>query len=193
MTRMIAMGSVLTALTPTLVLAAGGGEDRGLVNPLIWEMVWSLVLFVMFFIALSVLVWPKILKSLQDREGKIKGDLDSAEQAANKAEETLKEYQERLAAAADESRKIIDKGRADAEIIAAQLKEQAQTDLTQMKKRAEDEIEAAKQRALGELYAQTATLATQVAGRILGKELSVDDQKGLVDEALAQYKAGQDN
>jgi len=190
---MIAMGSVLTALTPTLVLAAGGGEDRGLVNPLISEMIWSLVLFVMFFIALSVLVWPKILKSLQDREGKIKGDLDSAEQAAKKAEGTLKEYEERLAAAADESRKIIDKGRADAQIIAAQLKEQAQTDLNQMKKRAEDEIEAAKQRALGELYAQTATLATQVAGRILGKELSVDDQKGLVEEALAQYKEGQDN
>ena len=67
MIRMIAMGSVLTALTPTLILAAGGGEDRGLVNPLISEMMWSLVLFVMFFIALSVLVWPKILKSLQDQ------------------------------------------------------------------------------------------------------------------------------
>jgi len=190
MKRIITFGAVLIAMAPALALAAG---DRGLVNPLISEMLWSLVLFIMFFIALSVFVWPKILKALQDREGKIKGDLDSAEKSAKEAADTLKEYQERLAAAQEEARQIIEQGKADAEKIAAQLKEQAQTDLTQMKQRAESEIDAAKQMALSELYAETATLATQIAGRIIERELSAKDQRKLIDDALAQYKNTRDN
>ena len=179
---------MLILLAPTLVLGAESGEHRELVDPRVPEMFWSLVLFVMFFIALSVLVWPKILKALQDRENKIKGDLDSAEQSAKTATEKLEEYEQKLALAAEESRQIINKGRADADKLAANLKEQAQTDISQMQQRAADEIDAAKQRALAELYSQTATISTQIAAQIIQKELSADDQKELIDETLSQYK-----
>ena len=142
---------------------------------------------------LKAKAWGPILKGLQDRENKIKGDLAGAERSAQEAADTLKEYQQKLATAQDEARQIIEQGKADAEKIAAQLKEQAQSDLTQMKQRAESEIDAAKQRAISELYEETATLATQIAGRIIDKELSVKDQQKLINEALTQYKDVQDN
>jgi F-type H+-transporting ATPase subunit b len=192
MKRYLAIAVLMQLLLTVPALAAGGAGG----NPFegrIYQGIAAAVVFLVLFVVLKAKAWGPILKGLQDRENKIKEDLDKAEKSAGEAANTLKEYQERLAAAQDEARQIIEKGRTDAETIAGQLKEQAQTDLDQMKQRATDEIEAAKQRALGEIYAQTATLATHVAGSIIGKELSVDDQQGLVDDALAKYKEGQDN
>ena len=60
-----------------------------------------------------------------------------------------------------------------------------------MKERAEAEITSAKDAALSEVYAQTAELSTQIAGRILKREINAADQQQLVSDSLAELgKAG---
>jgi len=71
---------------------------------------------------------------------------------------------------------------------------QTQTELTQMKERAQAEIRSATEQAVSELYEQTAALATQVAGKILQREISADDQRELVQRSLAELGgAGRQN
>ncbi len=130
--------------------------------------------------------WGPILKGLQERENKIRDDLESAERSAKQAEQTLGEYRQQLTDANAEVKQIIDKGRADAQQLASQLKEQTQDEITRLRQRAEAEIASAKAQALGELYAEAATLATDVAGRILKRQIAETDQQQLVDEALAE-------
>ena len=176
---------ILLLLAPA-ALAAEGGAKRELISIHFMEMVWSLVTFVIFFVVLSVLVWPKILKALQMRESRIRDDLVSAERSARQAEQTLGEYRQRLTDANVEVKQIIDQGRADAQQLASQIKEQTQDEITRMRQRAEAEIASAKQQAVGELYAEAAVLATDVAGRILKRQIAETDQQQLVDEALAE-------
>jgi F-type H+-transporting ATPase subunit b len=55
-----------------------------------------------------------------------------------------------------------------------------------MKNAATADINAAKKAAIGELHAQASTLAVAIAGKILDREISADDQQALVNESLAE-------
>ncbi|MFG0250127.1 MAG: F0F1 ATP synthase subunit B [Phycisphaeraceae bacterium JB051] len=169
-----------------LVLAAGGD------NPFagtIYQGIAAAIVFIVVLVILKKLAWGPILTGLQDRENKIKTDLEEAEKSAKDATATLKQYEAKLAAAQEESRKLIEEARGEAQRVAAQLKDQTQTEITQMKDKAARDINAAKEQALTELYAQAAVMSTQIAGRILKRELNADDQQAIVDESLAQLKA----
>lgn len=170
----------------------GHGEDRELMTIKWQEALYTIIVFVLFFVVLSVFVWPKILASLKAREDKVRGDLKGAEDAATAATATLAEYKQQLAEAQKEALQIVDESRGAAQQVAAQLKEQAQADMSKMRERAEADINAAKERAVSEIYEQTAALATQVAGKILRREINAGDQESLVRESIAKLNdAGQ--
>ena len=85
---------------------------------------------------------------------------------------------------------MIDQSRGDAQRVAAEIKDDTQNEINQMKERAQQDIGAAKEQALGEIYQQTAALATDVAGRILQRQIDETDQQRQVDESLGQLKRG---
>jgi F-type H+-transporting ATPase subunit b len=174
-------------------LGAGVEAHRGLLDIVKWEMIWSIIVFALFFAVLSIFIWPKILGALKAREQKIHEDLAKSEQAARRAQATLKEYQASLAKAHEEARKIIEHSRAQSEQLAEKIQHETRTEITAARQRAEVEIRLAKEQAITDIYSQVATLATGVAGRILQRELKSEDQKALVERSLAEFNPTPDN
>jgi len=164
----------------------GHKEQPGLLDVDLGAAVWTIVLFVGLLAVLSKFVWPHILKGLQDREEKLRRDLQNTEKAAQQAQETLKQYQAQLAEARTEARQIIEQSRVDAQKIGQQIKDEAQREMIQIRQRAQTEIRTAKEQAITEIYAEAATLSTQIAGRILQREISPNDHAQLVQETLGQ-------
>lgn len=164
---------------------------RGLLDVVASEMIWSIVVFAVFFGVLSFLVWPKILKGLRAREQKLHDDLEHAEQAAEKAAATLEKLEARMAAAQAEARQLIDRSRGEAEKLAGQIRTEAEREGVQLRQRAQKEIESATEQAVAQLHAEAASLATQIAGKILHRTINENDQRALVSEALAELSRGQ--
>ena len=81
---------------------------------------------------------------------------------------------------------MIEQSRADAAKLAGELKAQAENEVAQLRQRVQNEIRTAKEQAIGEIYAEAAMLATQVAGKILQREINPDDQKALVEQSLGE-------
>ena len=189
MMRVALTGVLSVAMTGQVLASAGGGGEAGSSSVFAGTLAQSIAAVVVFMILLALLwkaAWGPILRGLQDRESKIKADLEQAETAARQANATLEQYKARLAEAQAEARRIIDEGRAAADRIAQQIKAQAQADIEQMRKRAENDIRTARQQAISDIYAQTAALATQVAGRILQRQIDPADQQRLVQESLEE-------
>lgn len=183
--RLIVLPTVL--FWPALVVAAeehAEGTEQPLLSVDPGSAVWTIVLFALLVLVLGKFAWPPILKGLQDRENKIRQDLEQAELAAKQAQQTLKEYQTKLTEARADARKIMEQGRADTQRIADQIKQDAQSQITQMRQRAEADIQAAKEQAINEVFGQTASLSTQIAGRILQREIQPEDQEQLILAAL---------
>ena len=63
-------------------------------DPKYWasQAFWLIVIFTALYLVLSNLFIPKIKESLDNRENKIKDDLDEAQKLNEKAEQKLKEY-----------------------------------------------------------------------------------------------------
>ncbi len=166
------------------ILAAGGGS-----NPFagrIYQAAAAAIVFIALFMLLKSKAWGPILKGLQDRENKIKNDLEEAERQNKQAAETLKEYQSQLADAQNQARKVIEQARTDASRLAQQEKDQAIAEINSMRQRAEADIRAAKEQAVSEIYTQVATVSTQVAGKILQREVNADDNQQLIEQALGE-------
>ena len=80
----------------TLVLAAADADPMKSQPGLA---ITALVVFSIAFGALSIFVWPKITKGLDDRNEKILGEIKAAEDARAQAKQALAEYESSLAEA----------------------------------------------------------------------------------------------
>jgi len=191
-TRMLRFAACTTPLfVPAMALAADEAAAAEGGNPMSFEWapyVASLIVFGAAFFILSRTAWPKIVSGLQEREEKIKRDIAEAEKSRKQAEKALSEYEQALADARAEAGKILDQARQDQQRLAAELKSKTEAELNAMRDGAKRDIEAAKKQAVGEIYDHMATVATSIAGRILEREISADDQRRLVEESLNQLQ-----
>ncbi|MBX9735926.1 MAG: F0F1 ATP synthase subunit B [Phycisphaerales bacterium] len=148
----------------------------------------ALVVFAIAAAFLGTVVWPKISKGLSDRESKIRSEIEAAEQARQQAKSALEMYQKNLAEANSKAQQMIAEAKAAQQAQLAEQRAKADTDMAMLKDKAMREIEAAKKQALAEIYAQTASLATGVAGRILQREVNGADAEKFTLEAIGSFK-----
>lgn len=148
----------------------------------------TLIVFVALVAILGKAAWGPIAKGLQDREDKIRRDIEEAESARARAEATMKEYQAQLATAESKVREMMVKANADAEQIATNVRARAQREAQEAKENATREIDAARRDAVRQVHEQAAVLATGVASKILKRNLNADDQRDLVASSLDQLE-----
>lgn len=174
-----------------LLLAAEA--DTNQLFPKLMPLITSIVVFLIFFAILAKFVWPKILGALDDREKKILGEIESAEKAREQAKAAQAEYEQSLAEARREASEMIAKAKSDAKSAADELRSRNEAELAEMKQRATKDIHSAKLSAINELHAEAAALAAQIAGKILQREVTVEDQHRLVEESLKELGRVQQN
>lgn len=168
---------------------AGGHEGES--NIFAGNLGTSIITIAIFLVLLFILgryAWRPILSGLQKREEHIRKSIEDAEKAQADAERALKEYQQKLNQANKEAEAVLEKGRKDAIKLADELKQKAQEEAGNLRQQAQADIEAAKDQALQDIYQQSADLATDLAGRIIGKSLSPDDHRALLQESLSKLQ-----
>ncbi|CAN5460461.1 hypothetical protein BH09PLA1_BH09PLA1_08730 [soil metagenome] len=153
-----------------------------------YSALWVLIIFGVMLAVLYPTAWKNVLAGLKKREKRIRDDIADAEASRKRAEATLKEYETKLATAQSQIRDMLAKATADGEKLTTSIRMQAQQEAEDAKERANREIEGSKNAAIGEIYSQAAELATNVASKILRRNLNVEDQKQLVRESLDQLQ-----
>jgi F-type H+-transporting ATPase subunit b len=81
---------------------------------------------------------------------------------------------------------MIKQARADAQRIADELKAKNEQELAERVARANADIEAARKAAVADLQAQSAMLATEIASKILRRQVNDQDNQRLVQESLQE-------
>ncbi|WP_440711017.1 F0F1 ATP synthase subunit B [Herbiconiux sp. YIM B11900] len=175
----------------TILVAATEGETSS--NPLLpepYDIIWSLVCFVVILFFFWRLVLPRMKKLLDERSAAIEGNMEKADEAQREAEAALEQYTAQLAEARAEAAKIRETARVDAQRIGAEITAQAHTDADRTKANAQVAIEADRQAALVSLRSEVGSLAIDLASGVVGESLS-DDAKAtaLVDRFLADLEA----
>lgn len=170
----------------TLAAEEGGSPISFAIAPYITAM----IVFGIAFLILATKVWPKITAGLDEREQKILGEIKAAEEARAEAQASLEKGRAELDAARREATEMVARVKADAQKAGEELRRRNEEAVADMKRRATEEIESARREAVADLHREAARLSTQIAARILEREISADDQQRLIDESLAELGAG---
>lgn len=173
-------------LFSNLAWASEGGGEVNLFAGDLGNAIWTLVIFILVIVVLGKFAWGPLLNALQQREQFIRTSLQEAKDDREAAEARLQEYEERLQQAATEATQIVEQGRQDADKAKARIEETARTEADKMLNRAKREIDLAKQSAIKDLYATSAELATDIAEKVLKRELSSQDHERLIEESIEE-------
>lgn len=174
---------------PGVVLGAEdghGGDSISLFGGDFGNAFWTLLIFVLVLFVLGKFAWKPILKVLHDREAFIRESLASAKRDREEAERVLKEYTARIEQARREATAIVDEGRRDAEEVRKRIHNDARSEADALVARARKEVQIARDDAIKQLHDETVRLATDIAAKIVRKELTADDHRRLLDESLAE-------
>jgi len=169
-----------------LAWASEGGGEVNLFAGDVGNVIWTLVIFVLVIVVLGKFAWGPLLNALQQREQFIRNSLQEAKNDREAAEARLQEYEARLQEATTEATKIVEEGRQEADRAKARIEETARTEADKMLDRAKREIDLARQSAIKDLYATSAELATDIAGKVLKRELSSQDHERLIQESIEE-------
>ena len=168
-----------------------GEEEPNLLRPANESLITALTTLIVFAVLVAVLgkvAWGPIAKGLQEREDKIRRDIEEAEAARARAEATQRDYAAQLATAEAKVRELLAKATADAEQVSAGIRTRAQEEAQVLKENATKEIHSAQREAVRQVHEQAAVLSTRIAEKILRRNLNVDDQRELVRESLEQLQ-----
>ncbi len=171
-----------------LVLAASSEEGGGsfLVKPGIGLMIWTLLAFGVTLYILQKLAFPKISEQLDKRQRAIEESIETSERVRREAEELLAEYRERLSAARTQADDIVARSRKTAEAHEQEVLVEAKGKREEMMEQTRRDIEAETRRAIQEIRKEVADLTVAATEKVTRKTLTSDDQKRLVEEALAE-------
>ena len=177
------------AVVPAAVASASeGGGDGNIFTGDLGNIIWTLVVFGLVVFVLGKFAWGPILNGLQQREDFIRESLESAKQDRDAAEERLKSYDDKLTAARAEASAIVEEGRRDAEVLRQRIEEEAKGEGEKMILRAKREIGIAQETAVKELYTLSGKLATDIAARIVDRELKPEDHERLIAESISELE-----
>ena len=151
--------------------------------------IFTAVVFVILLLILWKFAWGPICTALDNREQAVALQISEAAQSNEQAKELLAQYGQKLDKAKDDVRGILDQARHDAEGVGQEIVEAAKKDAKAEQQRAIREIDTATGAALKELAEKSATMAVELAGKIVGTELRAADHAKLVEQTVAQFAA----
>jgi F-type H+-transporting ATPase subunit b len=157
---------------------------NSLTSPAIGLVVWSVVIFSLFFFILSKFAWKPILNAVKARDEMIKGSLAAAEKAREDMLKLQSDNEAILRKAREEREVILKEGRDVRDKLVAEAKGRASEEAEKIIEKARIGIESEKRKALAEIHEQVATLSVDIASKLLGEQLK---KTGEQEKLIANY------
>jgi F-type H+-transporting ATPase subunit b len=169
-----------------VLILAQESDSTNPILPKFNELVVGIFAFAVLFALLWRVALPRANQTLKERTENIEGKLEHAERERQQAEELLRQYRQRLASAEEESQRIIDESRANAERLRRDLMAKAEQEADRVIDQGREAIRGERDRAVRELRTEVGSLAVELATRVVGDSLDRDRQLRLIDQYIEQ-------
>ncbi len=145
--------------------------------------------FLVELLAFGILVWifgkyliPPINKAMTARQEAIRNEFAELDEAKSDARKAESDYKEQLNNAKHEAARIREEAREHGAQIVQEARDKAQTEADRIVEHAHAQIEADRKAAMASLRRDVGSLATTLAGRIVGESMDDDERQGRVVE-----------
>ncbi len=150
----------------------------------IWDTLISLINLILLFLIVKIFLFKPVNNMLAKRQSELDEQYEAAEEAKRKAEENKALWDEKIAAAANETEEMIknaqDSAKRQGEIIVSKAKEKAEGIVRQ----AENQAIYEKKKAEEEIKQEIVEVSTALANKLLEREINADDHRDIIDSFI---------
>lgn len=150
------------------------------------QLVWLAITFVLLYVMMRRWALPKVARVLEERERRIKSDLERAERLKAEADEALAAYRKTLADARAKAQAELRAAAAAAAAEASKREAAFAASMAERSRAAEQRIAEAKRAALADMRTVAAEVAAAMTVKLAGVTAPADDVRAAVDAALAE-------
>ncbi len=149
-------------------------------------MIWTIVCFLVVLFVLKRYAFGPVQQMIDTRRASIQSAIDEADASRAEARALLEEHKKLIGQAKTESEEILADARRVADAQRERVKVETEEDRQRRLEETRRQIEQATQQAIGQIRDEVGKLSLLAAEKITRKTLTGDDQRRLIDEALAE-------
>ena len=181
MKRLLAFTIATLAIRNNLFAAEAGMPQ---LDPKYWasQAFWLILVFTILYISISKFYLPKIKNNLEDRENKIKKDIDDANKFKELSETRLKEYERILENAKREVIKIHLESKNTLDKDIHTKKETIEKEIEKEISKAQKEIIELKKNSISEIQKISENIAASIIENISGDKLNESSIKATIED-----------
>ena len=159
-----------------------------LVEPDFGLIVWTIVTFLGLVFILAKAAWGPLISAIEEREAKMKGDLEGAKAARDEAEKIRQQLASEIAGLQAKSRELLAQAGKDGEALRAKLQAAAEADARKIKDKTMAELADEKERLVRDLRKEVANLSVTAAERLMRKSVDEGVQKSVLDSFFKELE-----
>ena len=144
-----------------------------------------IAIFVLY-LAMSYFLFEPAKKVLQNRQNKIKNELDEAQTSMDQANALKAEYEEKLKDVEKEKQEILSEARKNALKNESEIIEKAKEEAARIMERAHTEAMLEKQKLVDDVKKEMINVASAMAGKVVATNMNAQIQEQLIDETLKE-------
>ena len=150
----------------------------------VWTMIFAWCNLLILYLFLKKLLFVPMKKMIDSRQKEIDDMYQNAEEAETQAEAMKVSYEEKMSKANEESEEILKTALRRAQLKEEEIIRDAQTEASRIYERAEEQIALEKKRALSEVKDEVSGMAIEIAGAIIGREVSDKEHSEFIDNFI---------
>jgi F-type H+-transporting ATPase subunit b len=161
-------------------------------NPLVQPdpglFIWTILTFLVLLGLLAKFAWRPLLKALEGRQEAIKKSLEDADRAKEELARMQQESAKIIEQARVEADSILSRTRSDADRLREELKVRAKEEADTMIRNAEQQIQLQTRQALQQIRHEVGDIAVTIASKLLERNLTNEDNDRLIRDTLRQLE-----
>lgn len=160
------------------------GQFEALIGVNFWTALFVLLnTLTIFFVGRKYLFGP-VTKMIEERQQEIDDMYSQADQAKEEAAALQAEYEEKLSLAAETSDRLVREAMERGHNREEEIIKAANAQADAIREKANEDIAREKKKALNDAKNEISVIAVDIAGKVVGRQMSQDDQSRLVDDFI---------
>ena len=174
-----------------ILLSANGGGFLSALNGRLnlGDIIVTVLFFSILMLLLKKFAWGPLMGVMNQRAELIATEIEAAEKSRLESQKLLEEQRALLKEARENAQSIVENARKQGETQREELITAARAEVNRMKESATLEIATAKEKAVAAVREEFVSLSILAASKVLGKEISEEDNRALIEETIV--KAGE--
>ena len=160
--------------------------SSGLIQVVPGLMIWTLIAFGITFFVLRRFAFGPIQRTIDERRVRIQKAVEEADHARAEARDLLEQHRQLIGQAKSGAEGILAHARKVADAQIERVKGEAESERQRRLEETRRQIEAETKRSLDQIRSEVADLTLEATARVTGKVLDAEDQRRLIDEAIAE-------